>query len=510
MGEDLHKILTNILEIGLRRKWWLIITSLIAFSVSFLVANSLPDVYEANSLILVEPQRVPTEYVRPVMTGSARSWLSTIRQQILSRSLLQKVVEEFGIGKVKPSDQPQTLVQKIRARLGFPQKQNPKTQEEIIREMRENILIDTVGARSDIDAFTLSFKHGDPQIAMLVTERLASNFIEANLEVREKFIEDTSEFLELELQRTRKSLEDHERKVGEYRNKYKGELPSQLTANLRTLDRLQLDIDTTRRSIKESKSQKAVLKKELASGNPFSGASGSLGVQLVQLRQRLADLKSRYKDNYPDVILTQQEIERVVTRLSQKPTTSSPSEFEAMSHEGRKSLRIIEMDLQKLLDKEETLSEKIALYEMRVDQAPLREQELMRLQRDYENTKSSYQSLLSKRLSARISENLEKRQKGEQFRMIDPPQLPTKPIKPNRPRIILLGLVAGLGLGIGLVILREQMDTSFHRQEDLEIATGFPVIASIPNHLLHVRKSNHMSPEYVGTASTSREHHERN
>ena len=495
MNEMFYKNIRDYLEIAIRRKWWLIIPTVVLFPISVYISFNRPNIYEARTMILVEPQKVPAEYVKPLVTGDPRAWLSTIREQVLSSSLLDKVSEELGLYQENPDDVPrQTLTQKFMAKLGL-QTGGPKrkTQAKVIAAMRKNITITTVGRRKNIDAFSISFKHGDPQTAMLVTNRIANDFIEANLSIREQIVEETSEFLNQELERLRKDLEARELKISRFRLKYKGELPSQLTANLNALDRSQLELEATRRAIKAQEDKKEMRERELASGLHLPDQPGALEAKLSDLKVKLNSLRIQYHDSFPDVILLNQEIEDVEAQLAQRPSISGEE-----SSQGPTNIFLlkIEKDLQGLGNRESKLMQKIDLYEERVEKAPLREQELMRLQRDLNNTRGSYQSLLNKKLSARISESLEKRGKGRQFRIIDPPKLPTQPIGPDRAKLVLLGLIGGIGLGIGLVIIRETMDTSFHHQEDLEKTTGLAVLATIPNFDQALGKKGYRSKAY--------------
>ena len=484
MNERPDKTIMDYVEIALRRKWWLTIPFVLITAIGVFVSFQLPEVYQSNALILVEPQKVPESYVQSTITGSVGELLTTLRQQILSRTLLQRIIDEFGLREDRSDSFPQTLLQKVKKVLGINGKSSSqRSNEEIIEEMREKITIKTIGTRQDINAFTLSFEHRNPQTAMLVTNRLTTLFIEANLQNREDLVEGASEFLEQELERLRGTLEAQEARLSRFKRRYMGELPSQLDANLRTLDRLQLELDSIKKDIKEQEERKASLERQLASGEVLSGQPNSPEVRLAELKHRLATLEAEYQESYPDIILTRQQIQDVEDELAREPSASRDlPEPAPIPREERALFQSMKEELIILKAQEETLNQKIKEYERRVEQAPIREQQLMALIRDYENTQNNYQSLLGKKLNAKISENLEKRQKGELFRIIDPAELPSKPFKPNRLKISLIGLMLGLATGVGFVLLIEQRDTSFHRQEDLEQATGIVVLAAIPRY----------------------------
>jgi LPS O-antigen subunit length determinant protein (WzzB/FepE family) len=127
------------------------------------------------------------------------------------------------------------------------------------------------------------------------------------------------------------------------------------------------------------------------------------------------------------------------------------------------------------------LKAQVALYQQRVETTPKTEQELLSLERDYENIQETYKSLLERKLEADIAVNMEKRQQGEQFRILDPPRLPDKPISPNMKKLFLLCVVAGLGLGGGLIFLLEFLDNSVRKPESVPAKLGIPVLVAVPS-----------------------------
>ncbi|MFQ5455863.1 MAG: XrtA system polysaccharide chain length determinant [Nitrospirota bacterium] len=475
------------IEMFLRRKWWFIITSVVIMTGVIIYALLLPDIYRSTTLILVEPQKVPQDYVKSVVTGDIQSRLNTIRQQILSRTLLKKIVSEFGLYKDKI--------------------EKGKLPEDIIDLTRKNIEIKIEGRRKDIEAFRVSFTDRVPTTAMLVTNKLASLFIEENLKIREELVEGASEFLNSELKRLKKIIERQENAISDFKHRYMGELPEQLETNLRTLDRLQLELTSTRDNISLSEEKKSFLEDRLnseLSQNKIASDSKiddgmsqleipSLRLKLTELKKRLTELRREYKDRYPDIILLKKEIKKTKERLGfaevlgrediQSVTKNNDivilPDTQAVQNIKAK-LNNEEKEITKLKRKESKLSRQIKIVEERVENIPKREQELMILMRDYNNTQKNYQSLLDKKLNADISENLEKRQKGEKFRILDPANLPARPYKPNRLKIILMGILFGLGSGGGIVFLLEVMNPSFKSPEEISEATNLPILTSIP------------------------------
>jgi len=479
--------LQHYLQVAWRRKWWILVPFLLSAVGSPMLVHYLPKTYRSSTLILVEPQKVPENYVKPTISGSIEDRLTTIRQQLQSRSLLQKIVEEFGL---------------------YPKEAKEMGTEAVIDLLRKNIEVKTVGNDKTIDAFTISYEGQEPIVTMNVTNKLTSLFIEENLKIREQLVEGASDFLDSELKIVTESLNKQETEISEYKKKNMGELPQQLEANLRTLDRYQMELQTITAQLKIAEDRKSNLERTLSEGDrarmstaeddPLSAgpvqSTEFARTKLESLKQDLVRLRSEYKDTYPDIIALKSQIEDLEKRAleeaspeSGKPAPAKPNRESMLSPQEAQLYRDVQRQLQETLietrslrDRQKVVLKQIDLYQRRVENTPEREQQLMTLLRDYENTKKNYQELLDKKLNAQISENLEKRQKGEQFRILDPANLPQKPFKPDVNRVLAMGLASGLGAGVGLAILLELMDTSFRKPEEIEEALGLPVLVSVP------------------------------
>jgi len=459
------------LDIIHRRRWWIIVPTVLVLLASAVLATVLPKSYRSSTLIFVDPQKVPEEYVKTTVTGSIEDRLSTIQQQLLSRTLLQRIIDEFHL---------------------YPAMIGKYTNEEIIDWMRKQISIETVRGRN-VDAFTISFIGDDPTTTMNVTNRLASLFIEENLKIREQLVEGTTDFLTTERKQLKDKLESLEQGISSYKQRYMGALPSQLDANLRTLDRLQLKLQSLNTSLREAEERKMLLAQLQIENSdlPAPTATGPVLVdpradQLRALKHRLSDLQAEYTDSYPDIVITKDKIAQLEAELQTGASAAKNNAAQEGTAPHRQPVRpangsvsIDQEILQLQTDKQEVLKE-IKEYELRVEETPRREQDLANLMRDYDNTKNSYDALSSKADNATISENLEKRQKGEQFRILDPANFPEKPFKPNLMVLLTMGLLAGLGAGISLVYVRENLDTSIKKASELEEEFKLPVLGVIP------------------------------
>jgi uncharacterized protein involved in exopolysaccharide biosynthesis len=229
-------------------------------------------------------------------------------------------------------------------------------------------------------------------------------------------------------------------------------------------------------------------------------------VQLEQLKSQLADLQAKYTEKHPDILVVKKRIAELEAKIEKdklgkkSEETITVSELSAPQKgtkkekkEEKSELRLnprykemeaqliaIELEIERLKEEEGKVKEQINKYRERIENTPIREQAMNLISRDYLNTKETYQTLLKKGQEAQQAENMERRQKGEQFRVVDPARIPEKPSSPDIPKILLFGLALGIGSGFGLAFIREQMDHSFRDAEDLEATLGFKVLTNIP------------------------------
>jgi len=456
------------LQIALRRKWYFIVPFVLISIAAIAYAHYAPNVYRASTLILVEPQKVPTTYVKPTVTENIESQLRTITEQIMSRSYLERIINEFD------------LYPEMRKRLPL---------ESVIERMRKCIDVRVKKGR----VFSVSFEDQDPVIAMKVANRLASLFIEGNLKVREERAEGTLVFLEKELERVRKLLKQQEKKVSEFRAKHLGVLPEQLEANLRTLDRLQLQLQSNAEALKTAEETRRVLQQQLSQMQTMpmitvdEGSSGEEiapgDSNLSKLKAYLEQLRLRYTEKHPEV----RRIKRLIAQMEKEekgseegPREASTNEEPSWTSQIEAQLAQLDAEIAQLKNERNRLKSEIKEYERRVEITPKIEQQLKELTRGYEVTQKEYQSLLDKKLQAELAANMERKQKGERFKVLDQAKIPERPFKPNRPKIILFGVFLGMAAGGGLAGLIEYLDHSFYKIEDLEQFTGISVIASIP------------------------------
>ena len=489
----IQQYLKEFLDLAVRRKWMILSFVFLGITVGGILAWLKVELYRSETVILIEQQKIPEKYVPSVVGGSTAERVSTMTQLVLSRTNLQKVVDEFHL---------------------YPKAIKDKGYEEVVAGLRKNIQIQTKGG-GEVEAFTISFAHSDPIVAMKVTAKLASQYIDQNIKIREQFIEGAMEFLDQELMLAKAGLDQKEKELSEYKMKYLGELPGQLDVNLRTLDRLQLEKIQVQESINSLNPRLDLLQKSIhdyeTMGGAFMGfenvplnvgeasSPDPLEKRIEELKKELTNMLGEYTAEYPDVISLKTQIKNLekkeATRNSKEANLKESlvqknesldfdkdkPDFDPYLNQLKSSHEELKFQLGTLRDRLKKISEDMYIYERRIEATPHHEQELLALERDYDNMQKHYQRLHENRINAKISENLDKRQKGERFRILDPAHLPTKPEGFPRELIAIGGVGVGAGLGFGLAFLLDVLWPTFRRSEDAEVLLGLPTLATIPS-----------------------------
>jgi len=467
------------IDIAKRRKWWLIIPFLLSLLVGFAYFLVTPKIYKAETLILVQSQKVPEDFVRPIVTTELEDRLRTITQEVTSRTNLERIVQEHELYLARKN----LLL------------------EEKVQIIRQNVSVDvSYGDRrgQEAHAFTISFHHENPIKVMQVTNALSSNFISENLKIRETQVVGTSSFLFDELDATENKLAQKEANLKVYREKYMGGLPEQLETNLRILERLQEQVAELNSSLRDAESRKMMIQTQIADHQERPTAIVSTPTEhgqpettdLVSLRNQLASLESRYTERHPDVIRLRNIINKLEsgdTSVDGGPRPGGTPESE-LSQNLRRQQQDVILEIDKLKNDIEKTHAQIESYESKVEDTPKREQELLSLKRDYDNLQELYNSLLGRKLEAEIAVSMERKQKGEQFRVIDAAKIPNRPVAPDVKKIILFTFVIGLGLGGGLAFLKENMDSSFKTPDDIEDDLQIPVLVTLPLKLTELER----------------------
>jgi polysaccharide chain length determinant protein (PEP-CTERM system associated) len=451
-----------------RRKWLGILVALVPLTGGISMIMALPDLYQSTALVMIERQQVPEAFVRPTVTSQLEIRLQTISQEILSRSRLESLVTRFNL---------------------YPELRKSSTSEEAVDRMRSDIRLDLKAAEGNrvgaTTAFALSYRGRDPQTVALVTNTLASFYIEENLKARERQATGTADFLRVQLTEAKKRLDEQESRVSALRRRYLGQLPQQMQGNLATLDSLNSQLRVNNDNQVRLAERRDQLASQLAQVRALSGEETD-EMRLTRLRRELATLRIKYTDLWPDIIRIKDEIANLEKQIADPKPKVVPKNAPPPSPEVlrvQEALQIVETEMKLAKVDEQRVRRSIDTYQTRVENTPKSEQEFLEMTRDYEATRELYQTLSRRYDEALLAESMEQRQKGEQFRVLDPALASSVPTAPKRSRLLVACVALSLALGAGAMVLAEMLDTSFHSTDDLRTYTTVPLLVSIPRIL---------------------------
>jgi polysaccharide chain length determinant protein (PEP-CTERM system associated) len=462
----------------LKRKWWIIAIPAILFPiVGFGITYLVQPEYISQTLVLVEQQKVPESYVKAVVTEDLSGRLASMREQILSRSRLQPIIERFNLFA------------------------NSKlSMDERIDLTRKNIGITPIQSEiartNGLPGFFISFKANDPRTAQLVCGEIQSLFVTENLSDRAASAAGTTDFLKGQLADAKAKLDEQDEKLRKFQQTYVGKLPGAEASNINMLTTLNTQLDAATQAIARLEQNKSYLESmaALQQQNQASqlnehGGSTPQGqqVELQQLLAQEADLTSRYTDDYPDVVSTRRKIKDLRDQMAKAPppapATTAPATPKLADSIGslqlRTQLRSMDQEISMKKHDQAAIQSQLHIYQERIASSPEVEEEYKSITRDNQTAQTFYDELLNKIQTATMAANLEKRQQGEQFRVMDEPNLPESPSSPKRPVFVAGGLAAGLGLGLLIVALLEYLDTALRSERDIWAFTKLPTLGVI-------------------------------
>jgi polysaccharide biosynthesis transport protein len=475
-----------------RRHLQFLFPLLIGWAVVWSASWVLPPRYQSTTLILVEHPSMPKDYVTPNINDDLQERVQSITQQILSRTRLLHIIDQFDLYSGK------------RAQWSADQK---------VELMRSDIDIDLV--RDDlhqITAFNVSYSSRNPQTAQQITSELTNLFINENLEARQQQSQDTTQFLENQLEAAQKDLATQEGQIRQFKAQHVGEMPGQLSSNLQILQGLQSQRQNEEDALNAARQQHVYLQTLADQYHnmqaPTKSADGTTTVvglpaveqNLEKLRAQLADLTSRgYTERHPDVRKVTEQIastekmrDQLLASMKAKkdnPTdTGDASSTDTQADAAQKSmLAPIQSQLKsnqlEITNREHTIADlkaKVDDYQGRLNQEPIREQQLADLTRGYDQSKANYDELLKKKNESKMATSMELLQQGERFQVVDPPSYPQKPQFPNRLKFCGMGLGAGLALGVLVAGLFEFLDDRLHTAKEIRKMLPAEVIGEIP------------------------------
>jgi polysaccharide chain length determinant protein (PEP-CTERM system associated) len=464
----------------LRRRWVLIVIfAVIGPPLAYGVSLFLPSEYVSQTLVLVQQPTVPSDFVRPVDTTDISQRLSSMQQQILSRSRLEPIIRQFGL---------------------YPKEVNRTSIDELVARLQKAIEVTPVQPMAEtqsvhLPGFFVNVKLDSPRNAQQVCTAITSMFIEQSLSVRQQHSEDTTQFLSQQLADAKTQLDQQDAALAAFKLRHSGSLPDEEQTNLNLLTGLTSQLDAATQALARAQQDKSfaesILTQQVAAWQASQSGRNpdTMDQQLTALQTQLASLEARYTEDYPDVIKTRNDIavlqKKIAENDNQTATTESVKPPRPLAEPGqitqlRGQVHSFEQMIAEKSKEQEQIKQQIRLYQDRVQSSPVVEEQYKELTRGYQTALDSYNDLQKKRDQSQMATELERQQEGEQFRVLDPANLPDKPSFPNRALFAAGGLAGGLGLGLVLAFLLEMRDTSMRTERDVEFVLRLPVLAMVP------------------------------
>ena len=453
------RTLPAIVRLLWRRRGWILFPTLLGVAAAWVALERSEPVYRASTLVLVEPQKIPTDYVKPTVTSDLSGRLKSLEAQITSRENLQGIIEKLGL-------YPELVAQ---GRL-----------DPAIWQLRRDLLVESRGG----SVFRIHVKGGDPEKIATVANHVAEAFIEENLRLRQNQASSTTAFLDSELETLKARLEEAEQRVAAFRRGQDGSLPEQRVSNEAALQRLQTRLDMAQQKADGLELKRLVLRGGLSAvpGDPGDPPTLAIGTtRLRDLEQQLAELRSRYTEKHPEILRIRHEMELLEQGMADSAPLVTKEDIPFVDPVARAELDAVEVELARLRAERESIVRETGLYQARLENTARVELELLDLTRDYDNLQGSYDSLLGKRTDAKLAENLERDRQSEQFTILERAAAPSEPYAPQPLLYLMTGLAAGFVAGLGLVFIREETDQTFADPGSLRRAfPSVPVLGSIP------------------------------
>ena len=512
-----------------RRKKVFIISFLVIFIIGVGIALILPPIYKSEAMIRVEDQQIPENLVQSTITDYAEERIRKISQEILSRPRLLEIIDRFNL---------------------YPDLRDKETPTELVKRLKEDIKLKTIEARTQgqsggkattaMVAFTLSYEGKDPVKVHKVTDTLSKLYLEEDIKTRAKFISGTTEFLQSELQRLKKEINDHENGISEFKQSHLRELPADRGYNLSAISRLERALDQLDMRLQMLEERRLILQTRLTNVEPLTpimidGQDLAINPaqRLKRLRLELASMQSVYSEKHPNIKNKKREIAKLekevkasddsvekikkLRRLeiklaglnakfgSQHPDVKALKreiailrpQVDGLATEDvqlkiseempdnpiyitlKTQLETLEMEIRNLMEEKPQLISEIDEYQIRIEKAPIVEKEFNELTRDYENLKRKYSEISNKLMNAQLAQEMEGKEKGERFNITSPAYLPLEPNKDDKRMIIILSFVLAFGISTTLVALQEGLDASIKTSNQLKQLTNIPVFSEI-------------------------------
>lgn len=474
--EETGPSIDDYIDILRRRKMLMVFTVPVLLLITVVVTFSLPAIFRAEGTILIQGQEIPEDFVRSTVESQVEEQIERTRQRIMTSSKISELIEKHNLyvalrGKASEYD----LANKFRKGVGV--------------QMIEVDVPGQFGSRRANVAFIVSFMDKDPYLAQKVVADLTTLFLEENIKTRVGKADDTALFLQEEADRMQSRVQEIEDQIAKFKIEYGDSLPELLQYNLQQVERIEEQIIELDSDADDLGDQVHNLNMELSNLDPFVEFSSDRGTtitprqRLMQLKQQYSQLILTYADSHPDIIRLKEEIE-LAQKSIREASTSVDSEEAVNPVYRRISSRIesTEKEIARMRNRRVELENELKDYNERIVRTHQVQRNYDEMTRDYNNKLEKYQELRSKQLEANIAQNMEAENKAGSFKLIEPPTVPIKPVKPERLKLLVLGFILSFGAGAGLMLAAEFLDSGVRGVSKVSEIIGQPPIAVV-NHI---------------------------
>ena len=464
----------DVVAILWRRKWQVIVPAFVLFVISVAVAITWPRTYQSKATILIEEPNVSGEFLQPVTAGYADQRVQVISQQVLSRLNLIQLIEKFDLyPDAEDSGQLAAAATSLRDRIHV---------EFISAEVNDPRM---AGRRQATIAFVLSFNDEDPQTAQKVAEELVSLYLAQNLKDRREKASETAEFLAREADKLAQRIDELESKLAAFKSQHSGSLPDQVSITQQAMYRIELQLLETRQQIQSQDERRVSLEAQLTQVSPYASITLDDGTvlrpeeRLKKLEAEYSELSYTYGPQHPKMIEISTELESLRSRIggsgqsAEKPSNPAYIQLQA-------ELKAVRSNLGSLRSQSADLSSRFEALQSQSLKAPDIEREFLLITRNYDNATAEYRAVREKLAEAERRESLETETEGEHFSVIEPPEVPLKPVAPNRRLLVLIGFMISAVGGLGTAAVAEALDQTVSSPRHLAAIAGAAPLVIIP------------------------------
>ena len=465
------------LAIARRHRLILVLPVILGAILAYGISLTIPYQYLSQTLVLVKQPAVPDSVVKPIVNEDLNQRLATMKQQILSRTRLEPIIQDFGLYK-KDQDR------------GLPM-------EELVGRLRKTITVTLVESmtetRNQVPGFTVTVVSDNPRLAQQICTQVTSMFIEESAKTMEQLTTNTTEFITRQLGQAKVKLDEQDSRLAAFKRQFMGSLPEDEAANLNLLNGLNTQLEATTQALSRAQQEKAfaesMLSQQLAAWQSTTTEKSplTLDMQLNDLQNQLVSMEAKYTADYPDVIRLKNNIAQLKKKIAdahasdaQRPSAPKDAVEPPNIQQLRAQIHQNDLVIKDKTVQEEQIQAQIRTYQGRISLSPSVEQQYKELTRDYQSSLDNYNDLLKKQTQSQIGKDLETQQQGEQFQVLDPASLPESPTYPDHKLFGMGGLAGGLMIGVGIVLVIEMRDNTLRTERDVEFFLKVPTLAMVP------------------------------